>query len=131
MAEQQYEVLDKVDFETQVHVDGEQRTQRLQFKKGALNNPSDEEHKVLTSATDTFDFHKPIVKKWMEQHRMWIGTDESRLDFVARYYRDPASRWPTLSAEEARKFAASLPEATMRRVRIARREQAPDMARGG
>src|SRR5438094_3118027 len=26
----------------------------------------------------------------------------SRLDFVARYYRDPASRWPTLSAEEAR-----------------------------
>jgi len=27
---------------------------------------------------------------------------ESRLDFVARYYRDPASRWPTLSAAEAR-----------------------------
>lgn len=26
----------------------------------------------------------------------------SRLDFVARYYRDPASRWPTLSTEEAR-----------------------------
>ena len=26
----------------------------------------------------------------------------SRLDFVARYYRDPASRWPSLSAGEAR-----------------------------
>jgi hypothetical protein len=26
----------------------------------------------------------------------------SHLDFVARYYREPASRWPTLSAEEAR-----------------------------
>src|SRR5690242_13298373 len=25
----------------------------------------------------------------------------SRVDFVARYYRDPASRWPTLSAAEA------------------------------
>src|SRR5437762_11868499 len=26
---------------------------------------------------------------------------QSRLDFIARYYRDPASRWPTLSASEA------------------------------
>jgi hypothetical protein len=26
----------------------------------------------------------------------------SRLDFIARYYRDPASRWPTLSAAEAK-----------------------------
>jgi hypothetical protein len=25
----------------------------------------------------------------------------SRLDFIARYYRDPASRWPALSAAEA------------------------------
>jgi hypothetical protein len=31
----------------------------------------------------------------------------SRLDFVARYYRDPASRWPTLSAEEARMVSAA------------------------
>src|SRR5258707_11676574 len=27
------------------------------------------------------------------------------LDFVARYYRDPASRWPTLSPSEARRLA--------------------------
>ena len=32
---------------------------------------------------------------------------ESRLDFVARYYRDPASRWPTLSAEEARMLSSA------------------------
>lgn len=31
----------------------------------------------------------------------------SGLHFVARYYRDPASRWPTLSAEEARSVAAA------------------------
>ncbi len=31
----------------------------------------------------------------------------SGIDFVARYYRDPASRWPTLSAEEARSVSAS------------------------
>ena len=31
----------------------------------------------------------------------------SRLDFVARYYRDPASRWPTLSAEEARTVSSA------------------------
>jgi hypothetical protein len=31
----------------------------------------------------------------------------SGLHFVARYYRDPASRWPTLSAEEARSVAGS------------------------
>ncbi len=29
------------------------------------------------------------------------------VDFVARYYRDPASRWPTLSAEEARMVSAA------------------------
>jgi len=31
----------------------------------------------------------------------------SHLDFVARYYRDPASHWPTLSAEEARTVSAA------------------------
>jgi len=31
----------------------------------------------------------------------------SRLDFVARYYRDGASRWPALSAEEARTVSAA------------------------
>jgi len=28
------------------------------------------------------------------------------LDFVARYYRDPASRWPTLSASEAQRLSS-------------------------
>ena len=31
----------------------------------------------------------------------------TRLDFVARYYRDPASRWPTLSASEAAMLSAA------------------------
>jgi len=31
---------------------------------------------------------------------------DSRLEFVARYYRDLASRWPTLSANEARRLSA-------------------------
>ena len=30
----------------------------------------------------------------------------SRLDFIARYYRDPASRWPTLSAREAHQLSS-------------------------
>lgn len=31
----------------------------------------------------------------------------SHLDFVARYYRDPASRWPTLTAAEAKMISAT------------------------
>lgn len=31
----------------------------------------------------------------------------SRLDFVARYYRDATSRWPSLSAEEARMVSSA------------------------
>ncbi|MBV8779404.1 MAG: DUF1906 domain-containing protein [Alphaproteobacteria bacterium] len=30
----------------------------------------------------------------------------SRIDFVARYYRDPSSRWPPLSAAEAQRLSA-------------------------
>ena len=31
----------------------------------------------------------------------------SKLDFVGRYYRDPSSRWPTLSAGEARALSSA------------------------
>jgi hypothetical protein len=31
----------------------------------------------------------------------------SRLDFVARYYRDPASRWPPLTADEAKSVSSA------------------------
>ena len=47
-----------------------------------------EEHKVLTSATETFDFDKPNVKKWMDQHKMWKGKNEKPLDFVHRVYKE-------------------------------------------
>jgi hypothetical protein len=30
---------------------------------------------------------------------------DSRIDFVARYYRDPSSRWPALSASEAQRLS--------------------------
>lgn len=31
---------------------------------------------------------------------------ESKVDFVARYYRDPASRWPALNANEVRRLSS-------------------------
>jgi transglutaminase-like putative cysteine protease len=47
-----------------------------------------EEQKNYLMETDTFDFEKPIVKKWMDQHKMWIGKSENRLDFVHRVYKE-------------------------------------------
>jgi len=32
---------------------------------------------------------------------------DNQLDFVARYYRDPASRWPSLSPDEARSLSSA------------------------
>jgi Transglutaminase-like superfamily len=62
------------------------------LKKGKSAAPvkplSAEEHKYLLAATDTFDFQKAIVKKWMDQHKMWIGKNEMPLDFVHRVYKE-------------------------------------------
>jgi hypothetical protein len=41
----------------------------------------------LTS-TDTFDFDKPNVKEWMNEHKMWKGENEDTLDFVHRVYKE-------------------------------------------
>jgi hypothetical protein len=41
----------------------------------------------LTS-TDTFDFDKPNVKEWMDEHKMWKGENEDTLDFVHRVYKE-------------------------------------------
>jgi len=48
----------------------------------------------IDMATDSSDVVSQL------QGRRW-------LDFVARYYRDPASRWPALSADEARMLSAN------------------------
>jgi hypothetical protein len=53
-----------------------------------------EEHNYLVPATDTFDFRKPNVKKWMDQHKMWIGENEKRLDFVHRVYKELCLKLP-------------------------------------
>jgi len=62
------------------------------LKKGKPTIPavplSAEEHKYLVAATDTFDFHKPNVKKWMDHHKMWKGQTETPLDFVHRVYKE-------------------------------------------
>jgi transglutaminase-like putative cysteine protease len=62
------------------------------LKKGAPATPvkplTEEERKAYLLATETFDFEKPIVKKWMDQHKMWIGENEKRLDFVHRVYKE-------------------------------------------
>jgi transglutaminase-like putative cysteine protease len=55
---------------------------------------SPDERKTLVAATETFDFHKPIVKKWMDEHQMWIGKDETRLDFVHRVYKELRLKLP-------------------------------------
>ncbi len=38
--------------------------------------------------TETFDFSKPSVKGWMDQHRMWLNKGEKTLDFVHRVYKE-------------------------------------------
>jgi len=46
------------------------------------------------AATNTFDFDKPIVKRWMNEHRMWIGKGEKPLDFAHRVYKELRSKLP-------------------------------------
>lgn len=37
--------------------------------------------------TNTYDFHAPNVKHWMDTHQMWRGKDEPVLHFVHRVYK--------------------------------------------
>jgi transglutaminase-like putative cysteine protease len=53
-----------------------------------------EERKHLVAATDTFDFNKPNVKDWMDQHKMWIRKNEKPLDFVYRVYKELRLKLP-------------------------------------
>jgi hypothetical protein len=52
------------------------------------------EHNYLVAPTETFDFRKPIVKNWMDEHKMWIGNDEGLLDFVHRVYKELRLKLP-------------------------------------
>src|SRR5262249_46024076 len=64
--------------------------QQLQTGKPArpVTPLTDEEKKTLLIATETFDFDKPIVKKWMDARKMWKGQKEPTLDFVHRVYKE-------------------------------------------
>jgi hypothetical protein len=46
------------------------------------------ERDIYLAATHTFDFHAPNVKRWMDQHKMWMGKDETPYDFVHRVYSE-------------------------------------------
>jgi transglutaminase-like putative cysteine protease len=62
-----------------------------QLKKGKPAKPAkltDEQKESFLAETDTFDFSKPIVKKWMDDHKMWMGKGEKPIDFVQRVYKE-------------------------------------------
>ena len=40
------------------------------------------------AATETFDFNKPNVKKWLDNHKMNKGTSEATFDFARRVYKE-------------------------------------------
>jgi hypothetical protein len=46
------------------------------------------EMETYLAATDTFDFQKPNVKRWMDEHNLWKGSSESALSFVHRVYKE-------------------------------------------
>jgi transglutaminase-like putative cysteine protease len=62
------------------------------LKKGKPARPvaplTARERESYLQATNTFDFHKPSVKKWMDEHKMWKGNNEQPLDFVHRVYKE-------------------------------------------
>jgi transglutaminase-like putative cysteine protease len=46
------------------------------------------EKEAYLQATHTFDFDKPAVKKWMDEHKMWRGKKEGTVEFVHRVYKE-------------------------------------------
>ncbi len=63
-----------------------------QLKKGKSSNPpaplSADEKASYLAETETFDFNKPNVKTWMNDHKMWIGKSEKPIDFAFRVYKE-------------------------------------------
>jgi transglutaminase-like putative cysteine protease len=61
-----------------------------------------DERAAYLAATETFDFDKPAVKQWMDEHRMWKGAGEPPLDFVHRVYKELRARLPYNTADGGR-----------------------------
>jgi transglutaminase-like putative cysteine protease len=63
-----------------------------QLRKGKPTTPlaplAALEKAAFLAETDTFDFNKPNVKKWMDEHKMWLAKGEAPIDFVRRVYRE-------------------------------------------
>jgi transglutaminase-like putative cysteine protease len=56
--------------------------------------------------TETYDFHAPTVKKWMDNHNMWKGKDEATIDFVHRVYKQLRVHMP-YSTKDGGKWVCS------------------------
>ena len=50
--------------------------------------------KSYLEETSTFDFAKPEVKKWMDEHKMWQRKNEPRIDFVLRVRKELRDKLP-------------------------------------
>ena len=63
-----------------------------QLKKGKAAIPpahlTAAEKAGFLAETNTFDFSKPIVRKWMDYHKMWMSKGEKPIDFVHRVYKE-------------------------------------------
>jgi hypothetical protein len=59
------------------------------------------EKESYQQATTTFDFHKPAVKKWMDEHDMWKRADEQPLGFVHRVYKELRLHLPYKMRDDA------------------------------
>jgi transglutaminase-like putative cysteine protease len=64
--------------------------QRLEKGKPRAPVPalSAAERRNFLASTQTYDFLNPTVKKWMDEHKMWLGKDEKPADFVLRLCRE-------------------------------------------
>ena len=58
-----------------------------------------EEREAYLAATDTFDFSKLEVKKWMDDHTMWMGKDETPIAFAHRVYKQLRLHLPYNTAD--------------------------------
>jgi len=58
-----------------------------------------QERQKWLEPTNTYDFHAPIVKKWMDDHKMWKGKEEEVLEFVHRVYKQLRVHMPYSTKE--------------------------------
>jgi hypothetical protein len=65
-----------------------------------------QERQKWVRPTETFDFHAPFVKQWMDHHKMWKDQDEKVLAFVHRVYKQLRVHMP-YSTKDGGKWVCS------------------------